>query len=433
MIRFAFLCSMISACAAMTKAAILYVNAVAGVNTTLADGSPFSPAPEGATGADHNWERRNNGGAGFGNGGVIYEAAGEVAAMDVDWASTLGKKSWFMFGDVIIALGSGYSYSGSYNPVETTLNQSWLSGGVTTSVAGTPLNESADPNMFVRSNCDWVWHDNIGYYFPIPTDVTLGLQTGLAGDWNVISPGLYPTPGANTATGDRFTLKINHRDLSTSSSADYIYCIVPGVSRAAFQQWVSRQNIEILSNTPALAAVRDNLNGYAGAAVFDHNTAGPVLLDDDVAVEVAENLIMLYHDFDGDPVLTLSSASGLDPNTEDFGPITIIADCMTQVLANGSPITSISQTGVRWIIDVPANVDQLVLDFPNGCGPEDLDCSGLVTGADGLVFISLVSGPGIVPVSPPCGDAHQFADRDSDDDIDLADLAAYQSRLKTQS
>lgn len=45
-------------------------------NTTLADGTPYVPEPEGVPAPDDLWELRDNGGAGFGNGSV-YESCGD--------------------------------------------------------------------------------------------------------------------------------------------------------------------------------------------------------------------------------------------------------------------------------------------------------------------------------------------------------------------
>jgi hypothetical protein len=56
-------------------AAVTYVDATSGVggNTTLADGSTFTPPLNGTTGVDNNWEQRTT----FGSGGNIFESGGE--------------------------------------------------------------------------------------------------------------------------------------------------------------------------------------------------------------------------------------------------------------------------------------------------------------------------------------------------------------------
>ncbi len=71
LLNLAFTAATVAHCAA----AVTYVDAASGVggNTTLADGSTFSPPLNGTTGVDNNWEQRTP----FGSGGNIYESGGE--------------------------------------------------------------------------------------------------------------------------------------------------------------------------------------------------------------------------------------------------------------------------------------------------------------------------------------------------------------------
>lgn len=75
--RFALLLPLLFA-APPAQGDVTYVDATAGVggNTTLADGSVFTPPLNGTTGADNLWEQRTT----FGSGGNIFEAGGENAA-----------------------------------------------------------------------------------------------------------------------------------------------------------------------------------------------------------------------------------------------------------------------------------------------------------------------------------------------------------------
>jgi hypothetical protein len=62
------------------NAQITYVDATtgAGGNTTLADGSAYTPPLNGITGADNQWEQRTP----LGSGGTIYESGGENVTED---------------------------------------------------------------------------------------------------------------------------------------------------------------------------------------------------------------------------------------------------------------------------------------------------------------------------------------------------------------
>ncbi len=67
--------SLAAALVSASPAAVTYVDATSGAggNTTLANGSTFTPPLNGTTGADNNWEQRTT----FGSGGNIFESGGE--------------------------------------------------------------------------------------------------------------------------------------------------------------------------------------------------------------------------------------------------------------------------------------------------------------------------------------------------------------------
>jgi hypothetical protein len=80
------------------SAQYLYLDATSGVsgNTTLADGSLFSPPLNGTTGTDNNWEQRTT----FGSSGNIFESGGENVTENAPELRTL-----------ITGLTPGASYS----------------------------------------------------------------------------------------------------------------------------------------------------------------------------------------------------------------------------------------------------------------------------------------------------------------------------------
>ena len=80
------------------SAQYLYLDATSGAsgNTSLADGSLFSPPLNGTTGTDNNWEQRTV----FGSSGNIFESGGENVTEDAPELRTL-----------ITGLTPGTSYS----------------------------------------------------------------------------------------------------------------------------------------------------------------------------------------------------------------------------------------------------------------------------------------------------------------------------------
>ena len=88
-------------CLSVARGDLTYVDATpgAGGNTTLADGSTFTPPLNGTNGADQQWEQRTV----FGSGGNIYESGGEGAEITVYPSLKLGlyplfgKEQWGSF------------------------------------------------------------------------------------------------------------------------------------------------------------------------------------------------------------------------------------------------------------------------------------------------------------------------------------------------
>jgi chondroitin AC lyase len=304
-----------------------------------------------------------------------------VAAMDmrmVEFARSgktppelLAKKSWFFFGDVMIALGSGITYvKGSdpeqpqwekMPPVVTTLNQTIRDGSVISSTNSVKTTQSAtaaggaDRSI---AGAEWVWHDKVGYVFLGSQQVQFKNENNVTGDWSGISPGSYSS--GDTVTKNRFTLSINHGD---PTNASYAYMVVPGKSQSQFEQYYADMDIEVVSNTSALAAVRDHRQKMAGAVFFDYTTTNTVELRDGLAVQVNQNLILMADESGANPLFTLSSASGKAATAEDFGILTIFSPDVQDILVGNSVLTPLAR-GADWIrFDLPTGVSQFSLDM----------------------------------------------------------------------
>ena len=134
-------------------AQIIYVDATSGPggNTTLADGSVFSPPLNGTTGADNLWEERTA----LGSGGNIFEAGGEVAENAPELKTTISGLTpgasypiYLYFWDSDDALAGWYIRGGfASNPDSNTLFSA-LSG----SVLASSLTYSTAPTIFTEGN-----------------------------------------------------------------------------------------------------------------------------------------------------------------------------------------------------------------------------------------------------------------------------------------
>jgi hypothetical protein len=154
----------VTALGALTATAQLnYLDASSGLlgNTTLADGSPFTPPLNGTTGLDNNWEQRTT----FGSGGNIFEAGGETAAEDAPelrttisgltpggvyqvyglfWDPTSTAEDW--------SLRAGFTSNPGANTLFSAADATVELGGATAAVVASTLSFTAAPTIFSESS-----------------------------------------------------------------------------------------------------------------------------------------------------------------------------------------------------------------------------------------------------------------------------------------
>jgi chondroitin AC lyase len=168
-------------------------------------------------------------------------------------------KSWFFFGDGVLALGAGISGRGERG-VFTTLNQTRLRGPVRWS-DGAAVRELAEGEHTLTA-ARWVWHDGVGYV--TPERPTLWLENApRTGDWTRVNA----AGKRGAVTAPVFTLGLDHGVRPVAAS--YVYAVLPGYEAAATEAWAARCDVEVLVNTAALQAARDRRSGVAAAAFFE--------------------------------------------------------------------------------------------------------------------------------------------------------------------
>jgi hypothetical protein len=139
----------------------IYVDATSGAggNTTLANGSVFSPPLNGTTGADNNWEQR----AILGSSGNIFEAGGETAENAPELRTTIGGlipgahyATYVFFWDATgttenWSIRAGFNSAPDANPLYSASDATGLLGA-TAAVPASSLTYSNAPTIFVEAN-----------------------------------------------------------------------------------------------------------------------------------------------------------------------------------------------------------------------------------------------------------------------------------------
>lgn len=214
-------------------------------------------------------------GAGYVNpnwfsGGVTSESgAFGVAGLSLDayGNSLFAQKSWFLFGDEIVALGSainnagqsGNGWDGSARRVETTVDNRKLIApsqvlrvdGPTVATTPGTVGTAANPTWAHISGVGTGGVGEVGYYFPGPGAVRY-LRENRTGTWNAIN-----TTYGDTTVVDNDFLAMWFDHGTNPSGATYQYVILPNKSVAETQTYVAAPNAVVLENTAEVHAVEE--------------------------------------------------------------------------------------------------------------------------------------------------------------------------------
>lgn len=155
-------------------------------------------------------------------------------------------KAWFFFDKEIVCLGNSIKSASEFQ-VNTTVNQCLLDGDVVISSNGNESTlQTVESNY--EDNLDWVFHGNVGYYFPQKGKLQLSAGER-KGNWYEINTNYANAEVKNNV----FTLSFNHGLKPADGS--YAYIIVPGISTKEEAKAYKNDNIEIIINTDSVQAV----------------------------------------------------------------------------------------------------------------------------------------------------------------------------------
>jgi chondroitin AC lyase len=170
------------------------------------------------------------------------------AALDYTRAGVTARKAWFFLNGAIACLGSGITGTGA-EPVVTAINQCWLKGDVTVGAAsGSQKLPRGEHDV---KNLNWTWHDGIGYVFPKGADVRLRLGEQ-RGSWRKVED--KEIVAEREERGDVLLVTYEHGVQPRGQA--YAYLMFPGAKADAMSAKSQSPAVEVLSNSPALQAVR---------------------------------------------------------------------------------------------------------------------------------------------------------------------------------
>jgi hyaluronate lyase len=182
----------------------------------------------------------------------IYGVAGQ--SLDSVASSLVAKKSWFMFDDEIVALGSGIT-STDNRTIETIVENRRITGANALTVNGTAQATNLGWSATL-SSVNWIHlagtssSSDIGYYFPTASTVK-GLREARTSSWSDIGTG-----STNLSTRNYLTLWRDHG--ANPSAATYAYVLLPNKTAAQVSSYAASPNITILENSTSAQAVKEN-------------------------------------------------------------------------------------------------------------------------------------------------------------------------------
>jgi hyaluronate lyase len=202
----------------------------------------------------HSWV----GGATLGN----YGAAGmQFKGVGV---TLTGKKSWFMFDDEIVCLGSGITSSDS-RPIETTIEQRKLNSAGTNAFTVNGTTKSTAPGTTeTMTGTSWahlvgnVTGSDIGYYFPTSPTVK-ATREARTGAWSDIDSSGSTTP----ITRNYLRMTLEHGNSPTNGT--YQYVLLPGRNATRTGHYAAAPQVTVLANNANVQAVTETTLGITAA------------------------------------------------------------------------------------------------------------------------------------------------------------------------
>jgi chondroitin AC lyase len=218
--------------------------------------------------------------------GGVSDGGYGAAVLTLNRDGLEAKKSWFYFDDEIVNLGAGIS--SDREPVVSSVNQCLATGEVMVA-AGDANPGNADGGVREYTDLKWAWHDGVGYVFPSPQRLSLGVQEQ-TGAWNLVNGRAKPDP----VKAPVFSAWINHGD--KPRDATYEYVLLPGASREQTAAAAASPKVQILQNTRELQAVRHA--GLKRVEVVFHQP-GALSFGEGRSIAVDRPCVLMFEELNG--------------------------------------------------------------------------------------------------------------------------------------
>ncbi|CAH1056357.1 polysaccharide lyase family 8 super-sandwich domain-containing protein [Paenibacillus pseudetheri] len=218
-----------------------------------------------------------------------YGAVGMAFSLDKSTGSTLqGKKSWFLFDDEVVALGSDIS-SSEAKMTETIVENRRLSATGSNMLTVNGVEQPQELGWQDKlPGVEWahlegnVPGSDVGYIFPAATDI-VAKREARTGSWRDI----HAKGPVDPVTRNYMTLAIEHGQAPKAGT--YAYVVLPGKTKEQTENYSARPDIKVLSNTGRVHAVRDKGLGVTAINFWEADAFRDVRTDQPISITMKEN------------------------------------------------------------------------------------------------------------------------------------------------
>lgn len=217
-----------------------------------------------------------------------------VAGMEIDnkYDSLKAKKSWFMFDDEIVALGSEITNPEDFETETIVENRKIKEDGSNKFIVDGKERVSNLKEKDKVYNAKWAYLEgsvkgaDIGYYFPEGANINL-IKDEREGNWINVNAS---KPEANKVVKDNYlTMYINHGKVIKDQK--YSYVLLPNKSEEMVKSYAENPNIEIIKNDEIAHSVKHKKLNIEAANFWKDgkNTAGNITSTGKSSIIIKEN------------------------------------------------------------------------------------------------------------------------------------------------
>ncbi|MDF2985231.1 MAG: hypothetical protein K0R50_741, partial [Eubacterium sp.] len=287
------------------------------------------------------------------SGSTTLKNTYSTAGLEISSSNTQvsAKKSWFMFDNEVVALGTGIT-STHNNKVETTIDNHYITGNNALIINGQKQPDQLGWNGQI-DNAKWaliegnVEGSNIGVYFPNETKLGAVRETR-TGKWTDL--GSYNVD-ENVQSANYLTMWIDHGSKPVNSS--YAYVLLPGTTEAQVENYADSSDTEIIRQDNNVHAVYEKTLHALGVNFWKDGdqSIDAMGVKDYLSVDKASSIMVKEDDN------KLSFALS-DTTKRNAGPITVdINRAATAVISKDSRVKVIQTSpSIKLQIDVNNSV-----------------------------------------------------------------------------